>query len=350
MNNKDVPDVTGAVRPAMHRLTTLAAIGGCMLLATAMECVAQTSPTDPTPTDPTPTGIKIGAGVDMWSTNDATARLNIPAGFFDDDPNRTSLAVVDEDMDFTGGHLPSPVPSGIDTIVHRLNRVNISGTAVIGPGSVDPSDPQPSSSSGTTAIRVIGLNLTSLSQLQVHYNDSTSDWWWVEICLSDEEQPLGSMTITKTHGVGGTVSSTLRIRPRYVFTNGSTVLELDAGDPQYQLDDIVMTASGHWTSEVPDGWVVPELQNNWVVPQSCEFAYLGPNHPGTLPGTTGNFHAGVQAIPSGGGSYTYTTPPPGFNHQNDAADPDHKHNTRHPVCWWFFCHVVEPKDPVEPQH
>ncbi len=173
----------------------------------------------------------VTAGDDAWRTGGEGTEFSfgnpsslavppppIPADFFGpgSDPFEGTIVLVGVPL----CSVPADALEATDTIIRRRTD---SGDLDLAPQIVD--------------VEIIALSLVSVDPITVTYNGGQNpESWDVEVYLSTTlPQPVGTMTITKTHDDGGTFESTFGVIPRFVFKpSGVTlpVLELDCGlDP-----------------------------------------------------------------------------------------------------------------------
>ncbi|MCP3904417.1 MAG: hypothetical protein GY715_12380 [Planctomycetes bacterium] len=114
---------------------------------------------------------------------------------------------------------------------------------------------------GVVDIEIVELHLVSIDPIVVTFNGGqTPELWDVEVELSDLDQPIGSMTVQKTHDNGGTFTADLPVLPKITFTqvaNPGNIQVLDFG--LAGLDPIGFTTQPTgWVHEVKLGTVKPE--------------------------------------------------------------------------------------------
>ena len=151
-------------------------------------------------------GTIVPAGFDKFETtaNGETyhnfASSKIPADFFGDGSIEYSGTVPLEGV-------PLPNEGDIDTIIERLQSVQVGGT---------------------TGIVMRKLSLKSINAITVNFDNGTAPQSWnVAVDLSPLQASTGTMTIE----AGGTFDSTLKVWPRFTFTRNGVTLVLDTGDP-----------------------------------------------------------------------------------------------------------------------
>ena len=181
------------------------------------------------------------AGIDLWTTPPggtayyAFGNPAIPAGFFGPGSDPFSGQVV------LGGEPLATDPPGAlglaDTVVQRREDADLLWVPT----------------QDTVETQLVALNLVSVEPIRVTYNGGQSaEWWDVRVCLSDQPQPTGSMTIYRDCAAGGKYVSVLPVLPKFIFTRQSDqaqrVLDFGAmGWPPYTL----ITSQGRWVG-VPD--------------------------------------------------------------------------------------------------
>jgi hypothetical protein len=159
------------------------------------------------------------AGHDLLTTDPTLTDFDfsltpIPADFFvpGSDPFDGVIAL-------SGGPLgttlcPNDDLTGIDTIVERLADAAV---PVV-------------SNSDVVPIEIVALSLVSTAPITVTYNGGLNpEQWDVEVDLSQNPQPQGQMTITRTHSNGGTFDTQLPVLPRFTFTHLTETRVLDFG-------------------------------------------------------------------------------------------------------------------------
>ena len=65
-------------------------------------------------------------------------------------------------------------------------------------------------------IEIVELHLQSIQPFQVNC-EGADQMWMLDVQLDNAVQPIGQMTITKTHPDGGTFDSTLPVKPLFTF-------------------------------------------------------------------------------------------------------------------------------------
>jgi hypothetical protein len=98
-------------------------------------------------------------------------------------------------------HCPEAGLGNVDTIVRR-----ITDTSDLGIGDSD-----------TIDIEIVELHLQSIEPFEVHCGANTY-YWMLDVALIPGTQPIGTMTITKTHDNGGVFDSDLPVIPYLIFT------------------------------------------------------------------------------------------------------------------------------------
>ncbi len=105
-------------------------------------------------------------------------------------------------------------------------------------------------STATIPIELVELNLTSSEPITVMYGGQNPELWDVNVTLSDQLPPDGSMTVTKTHCNGGTFTSSLNVQPKFTFSkvsNPTDIRILDSNPPSR----IVTSQAFSWVVESP---------------------------------------------------------------------------------------------------
>jgi hypothetical protein len=220
-------------------------------------------------------------GIDPWITDcgDASDLLGLPAGFFGAHSDPLAQTVT-----LRGTPLPSldgPPLGRIDTVVQRLDKADLECGA-----------------SDVIRIQIVALRLEATTPLVVTYNGGHSpEQWDLEVCLSEEHsQSTTSMTIRQECPEGGTFSSTLRVKLKFVFRRqrDGDVIVWDPGEDH----EIELSASGHWVHEPDQGLGVIRLAEGAVTDGDCDGV-----DDAELPGTS-NFAPGVKAEPCACGQAT----------------------------------------------
>lgn len=267
----------------------LAALLAAALPATEVgAAVAQPAP------QPIPVAVNLPAGDDAWMTPpDGGTSIDfvadpLPAGFF----NPGSLPFAGK-INLRGIPLTTS-PAGAlgvtDTLVRRLGPT---GKIAVG-------------GSKTVAIEFMALRLQSISPFQVAYSGGGTELWVLNAGLSPgASQNIGTMTITRTSGDGGTYDATLLGLFHLTFTRVNPlprvtrVLDCGAGD----CEEMVFASNDeHWTMiGGPNNWQPSQLGIDPLPPG----VQLDIDGNGTLDGvfTIGksNFQVGVEWLTGGGG-------------------------------------------------
>lgn len=161
-------------------------------------------------------GEVIGSGEDCFMTPYGAADYEfsgspIPAGFFGPGSEPFDGLVF-----FKGEPIqtnPPGVLDGCDTIVRRLQSVELTvGNSV------------------TIDIQMVALRL--VGTIPVNFPGGIIEHWDVEVCLSEPVtqgvgQPIGEMTIIRSHEDGGTFFASIPVQPQFHFTNPTGNIELD---------------------------------------------------------------------------------------------------------------------------
>jgi hypothetical protein len=147
-------------------------------------------------------------------------------------------------------------------------------------------------------IQIVALRLESPTPLVVTYNGGQSpEKWDLEVCLSKEHsQSTTSMTIRQECPEGGSFSSTLKVKLKFVFRRQGDGHEIvwDPGEEH----EIELSASGHWVHEPDPDLGVIRLDEGAVTDGDCDSVADE-----ELPGTS-NFAPGVKAEPCACGQAT----------------------------------------------
>jgi hypothetical protein len=102
-------------------------------------------------------------------------------------------------------------------------------------------------------IELVQLSLVSCNPITVTTNQGSS-FWDVSVDLSQVlPPPTTQMTIRKTHANGGTFDSTLRIYPRFTFTevgNPTNVRVLDLGASGIPEDLVTISGPNNWVHAI----------------------------------------------------------------------------------------------------
>ena len=220
------------------------------------------------------------AGIDLWTTPPGGTTYDdfvtepVPSDFFGpgSDP-------FDGIITLEGSPLQSNPPGEFepaDTVVERLQDASI---------LVIPS-------SDTVDIEVVGLNLISTQPITVTYGGTDPELWDVHVCLSDEAQPLGSMTIYRDCPDGGSYEATMSVLPKLIFTRQFDQAErvLDFGAAGRAPRSYAIT-DGHWVHSPDAGLGVLMAAEGTQVDANCD----GTWEP-ALPGS-GTFVPGIWPLP-----------------------------------------------------
>ena len=211
-------------------------------------------------------------GDDVLTTTAGTQlKTLIPTGFFgslSDSISGIPLVGVSLGVDF----------GDADTLVARLDPVDLPTF----PFTADP-----------IRIEIVALNLASDGPITVTFNGGQDpEEWNVRVCLTDGiPQPLGTMTITRTHENGGTFVSELHVTATAEFTQVAspfTVLNLEV------VDDILLPVNP------PISWVAQSSFGVTVAPGVQVVSECGGTTKAVL-GTSSNFKVGVSQQDPGAG-------------------------------------------------
>lgn len=157
----------------------------------------------------------------------------------------------------------------------------------------------------TVDIEIVALNLVSVDPIQVSFgNGQPTAEWDVRVCLSDEPQTTGQLTMRLEDEDGGTFDSTLPVLVKFVFTSvldGQT-LEIDCGDPGQPCEALQLEGSGNnWVVIGGPGGYNPAAQGIVDIPVGVG---VDGNCDGTFELTTvlpsGCFQPGVEKKTGGG--------------------------------------------------
>ncbi len=220
----------------------------------------------------------------------------LPPGTFDFDDNGNPCAPAGfTSAPYTGGMILEGIPvltdfdiSPTDTIIGRNGVANL---------------PVPGSSA-TIPIEILALSLVSSQPITVNYTNGMNTiptQWNVEVCLSDNPQPQGTMTIVKgaCPGEGGTYTATVPVLPKLRFTiigtppdptcSGQFTLDFGPiGAPSLLFDE----TAGHWFPTAPASMgLIEDPIGGTAVDGNCD-GFADTN---TLPVTNPNFWPGVRA-------------------------------------------------------
>ncbi|MFH0982300.1 MAG: hypothetical protein V2A79_12275 [Planctomycetota bacterium] len=142
----------------------------------------------------------IPAGQDCWSTDCGSGTQSnfasnpIPSDFFGPGSDPFDGIIV----------LGGGTGGWIDTIMARLSQLCI---------------PEPPPGTGDVPIELMQLSLVSCAPITVTYFGGGSlEQWDVSVGLSATVPPPGTLTATKTSGLGGTFSADFYVQPVYIFT------------------------------------------------------------------------------------------------------------------------------------
>jgi len=216
----DVNDALGVVTPhdgrfvaGVQEVTPGNPASQVTVIGTFNDPGAQTQHQMEPPKKPDPHGTRGGAGQTFVGLGVGGTNPPIPADFF-----------FPGSLPFTGtvalaGETEWPCAGTLEDCGNISARVVRAGPPVL-PSS-------PNGTMGTVAIEIVSLSLVSVNPILVGATQ-----WDVRVGLSHIPAPAGSLTATKTHANGGTFSSTLRVQPRFTFTqvgNPNEIRVLDTG-------------------------------------------------------------------------------------------------------------------------
>jgi hypothetical protein len=200
---------------------------------------------------------------------------SIPADFFEagSDSSAPKQVPFQSESLKTAPGTPSLAPS--DTVIERLAAASFStcGTASV-----------------TIPIIMRGVHLKSAGPFPVTYNGGLyPEDWDVEICLSDTPQLMGTMTIQHQCLQGGTFTSNLPVRPKFVFIRRRDFLRrvLDPGD----AGKVTFNGNGSWVHADHTSLEVFHVPPGASVDGNCDDTFESP-----LPGTS-NFAVGIAPNP-----------------------------------------------------
>ena len=156
---------------------------------------------------------------DLWTTpkgSDTSYSFMdtpLPADFFGpgSDP-------FDGTVTLSGSPIDSDTFGPADTIVRRMEDLC----------------PDDVNQSVTVDVEIVALSLVSVDPITVSFNGGqTTELWDVQVCLSSQPQPTGTMTITLEESDCGTFDSMIPVLPRFTFTRQSTGAGqfVDCGEP-----------------------------------------------------------------------------------------------------------------------
>lgn len=169
-------------------------------------------------------------------------------------------------IDFLGVEIDPPNLGSASTLVRRIGE------------PVLPTDPP--GTSGTIPIEIVELRLRSASPIIVTENGGQNPQPWdVELDLSVNPQPQGTMTATKTHDNGGTFDAVLPVQPRFTFTrveNPGDIRILDTGLEGFPPNQLVIPGAPfvHAVNPALDVFVQPGAM---FVPGVDEVIHGDPN-------------------------------------------------------------------------
>ncbi len=242
----------------------------------------------------------IDPGIDLFETPAGGASFfnnSWPRGFFDND-------------DFGD---PCSPPGNYTSDVYSSGIV-LKGLPVFNDGGLQPTDtilrrlatatlPSPGSSA-TIPVEIVAMSLVSQTPITVVYRSggtTVSTQWDVSVCLSDEPQSQGSMTIVKgaCANEGGTYTATVPVLPKITFTlRGTPPNPLCSGTITHDYGTLLLPAvvyaqtAGRWYSSAPPALgLIEDPAGGTNVDPNCD----GVVEPLALPPTSSNFHAGVRA-------------------------------------------------------
>jgi len=183
----------------------------------------------------------VGRQLDLWSTpaGNTWVDLDLPPDFFE-----PGSAAFNERVQFEGD--PYGAPWGpTDTIVERLEIADF-------PPETAPGSCAGSCAAATVDIVIRALNLVSANQIVVMINGVPTQWD-VKVCLSDQPQDIGTMTLFHDCPDGGHWTATLPVKAKMIFTpagGGADIVldpvidELSSWEGGWAHSDIVDPAFG----------------------------------------------------------------------------------------------------------
>jgi hypothetical protein len=144
---------------------------------------------------------------------------------------------------------------------------------------LDDATPLPVGGNATVDIEIIELSLRSVDQITVT-GTNPPEPWDVEVDLSPNPQPTGSMTIKHHNTNGGTYDSTLPVCPLFTFSQQVPPFDIQQLDICLAAFPPVMigTSDAPWTHGVQTPLVCPASQLNF----RADGPHTGP-HPGAQP-------------------------------------------------------------------
>lgn len=256
--------------------------------------------------------------MDLWETpnNGATYldQVSFAQGFFDSDPGGNDCRPAEgfTSDPFSAARVPlRGVPLTVldlghaadalgttDTIVNRLESANLPV-----PGASD-----------SVAIQIAALSLTAADPIIITFRDPNNPMtaipteWSLNVCLSDNAQSLGTMTINRSECLeqAGTFTSVLPVLPKLVFTRGVPPLCTIVFDYGINgLPEVVFSTPpnkpGRWIRGVFPG-LTEEPLGGAQVDGNCDGSADDPLPP------TGDFHPGIR-VPRCPSSGCGPTPP-----------------------------------------
>jgi hypothetical protein len=252
---------------------------------------------------------------------------------------------------FSAGDDGWTTPSGGQTQVDLSQITNLSGalgSAISGSslinlqgspldtthlGTIDTILGRGAIASGSGTLTLVALNLVSSSNFQTVDGRT----WSLQVCLSDDGQAAGSISLTQANGDGGTFSSSFTVVPKLVFTNvneTSQVVTIDCGAPG-ACNTMTMTASNAgWVQTGGPGNFNPATYGIDPIPSGSDtVANCGGTHSVSLVPENGFYPGWTASSGSGGSSVTplpttfaavsggFTPSPVPHNHASSAAWP-----------------------------
>ncbi len=228
---------------------------------------------------------KVYAGIDLWTvpgvgtTVLGLADTPVPPDFFGpgSDPFTASVELRGARMETN----PSGAWETVDLIVERLEDFYL----------------EPAPATGDVTIRARGLSLENQWPLEVTYGGGqSSELWNLRVCLSDYEQEVGTLNVSRACPAGGTFDATLPVLPKLIFTREGDGVErvLDYGTAGWMPVEFAVSGA-HWAYEVDPGYAVVAVPAGVAVDANCDGIWDE-----LLPATS-NFVPGVWKINCGTG-------------------------------------------------
>ncbi len=123
-------------------------------------------------------------------------------------------------------------------------------------------------------VEIVALSLVSVEPIQVSFGSGQTELWDVKVCLSDQPQTRGQMTITLDDEFGGTFSSQIPVLTKFQLTsqNDGTVLTIDCGNLGQPCEALQLeSVDSSWTVIGGPGELDPQAEGIVLVPAGIGF-------------------------------------------------------------------------------